>query len=109
MTQNDLDILDTIGTSDYFTGELSDSGTVPRNEYAESSRFTSLADIDIPSHMVPPNPDDSDGWCHILSCCTSVRLTACVYLSLAVSGAPFVPIWQSNKHQTPSRKAQATL
>ncbi|KAJ3491373.1 hypothetical protein NLI96_g753 [Meripilus lineatus] len=60
MTQNDLDILDTIGTSDYFTGELSDSGTVPRNEYAESSRFTSLADIDIPSHMVPPNPDDSD-------------------------------------------------
>ena len=26
MTQQDLDILDTIGTSDYITGDLSDSG-----------------------------------------------------------------------------------
>ncbi|TCD71792.1 hypothetical protein EIP91_003135 [Steccherinum ochraceum] len=42
MTQQDLDILDTIGTSDYITGDLSDS------------------DVDVPSHMKPPNPDDSD-------------------------------------------------
>ncbi|KAI0796221.1 hypothetical protein C8Q75DRAFT_803256 [Abortiporus biennis] len=42
MTQHDLDTLDTIGTSEYFVGDLSDT------------------EIDIPAHMVPPNPDDSD-------------------------------------------------
>jgi len=42
MTQQDLDTLDTIGTSEYFTGELSDT------------------EVDIPTHMIPPNPDDAD-------------------------------------------------
>ncbi|KAI0048740.1 hypothetical protein FA95DRAFT_1582084 [Auriscalpium vulgare] len=42
MTQNDLKVLDTIGTSEYLKGDLSDN------------------EMDIPSHMVPPNPDDSD-------------------------------------------------
>ncbi|KIP09280.1 hypothetical protein PHLGIDRAFT_126435 [Phlebiopsis gigantea 11061_1 CR5-6] len=42
MTDYDLDVLDTIGTTDYMTGELSDT------------------EVDIPPHMVPPNPDDSD-------------------------------------------------
>ncbi|KAF9820863.1 hypothetical protein IEO21_01090 [Rhodonia placenta] len=42
MTQHDLEILDTIGTPDYLKGELSDD------------------DVDVPSHMVPPNPEDSD-------------------------------------------------
>ncbi|PPQ94440.1 hypothetical protein CVT25_002531 [Psilocybe cyanescens] len=42
MTRNDLLVLDTIDTSEYMSGELSDD------------------DLDIPSHMVPPNPDDSD-------------------------------------------------
>ncbi|GBE86531.1 hypothetical protein BKA93DRAFT_825710 [Sparassis latifolia] len=42
MTRHDLDILDTIGTPDYLQGELSDS------------------EVDVPRHMAPPNPDDSD-------------------------------------------------
>lgn len=42
MSSQDLQILDTLGTSDYIKGELSDD------------------ELDIPAHMVPPNPDDSD-------------------------------------------------
>ncbi|KAF8320146.1 hypothetical protein F5887DRAFT_1066272 [Amanita rubescens] len=42
MTRHDLQVLDTIETSEYMKGELSDD------------------DMDIPPHMVPPNPDDSD-------------------------------------------------
>ncbi|KAI9510018.1 hypothetical protein F5148DRAFT_658018 [Russula earlei] len=42
MTENDLKVLDTIGTPEYLKGNLSDS------------------EMDIPVHMVPPNPDDSD-------------------------------------------------
>ncbi|KAI9451936.1 hypothetical protein BJY52DRAFT_962283 [Lactarius psammicola] len=42
MTENDLKVLDTIGTPEYLKGNLSDS------------------EMDIPAHMVPPNPDDSD-------------------------------------------------
>lgn len=63
MTDHDLDILDTIGTSDYIPGELSDTGQ-------HQIKFTSLTptlyhdiEVDIPLHMVPPNPDDSDGVC----------------------------------------------
>lgn len=61
MTDHDLDILDTIGTSDYIPGELSDTGQ-------HQTKFTFLTptsphdiEVDIPLHMVPPNPDDSDG------------------------------------------------
>lgn len=32
MTQNDLDVLDTIGTPDYFSGDLSDTGEAARNQ-----------------------------------------------------------------------------
>ncbi|KAH9943815.1 hypothetical protein B0H21DRAFT_474916 [Amylocystis lapponica] len=42
MTRNDLEILDTIGTPDYLKGELSDD------------------EVDVPQHMVPPNPDETD-------------------------------------------------
>jgi len=42
MTSNDLKVLDTVGTSEYLKGDLSDD------------------EMDIPAHMVPPNPDDSD-------------------------------------------------
>ncbi|EPT00973.1 hypothetical protein FOMPIDRAFT_1030168 [Fomitopsis schrenkii] len=42
MTKDELAVLDTIGTADYLKGELSDD------------------DVDIPSHMVPPNPEDAD-------------------------------------------------
>lgn len=42
MTRHDLQILDTIETAEYMKGELSDD------------------ELDIPPHMVPPNPDDSD-------------------------------------------------
>ncbi|KAH8991683.1 hypothetical protein EDB86DRAFT_1036544 [Lactarius hatsudake] len=42
MTENDLKVLDTIGTPEHLKGNLSDS------------------EMDIPAHMVPPNPDDSD-------------------------------------------------
>ncbi|KAF8074712.1 hypothetical protein FPV67DRAFT_593762 [Lyophyllum atratum] len=42
MTRYDLQILDTIETPEYMKGELSDD------------------ELDIPAHMVPPNPDDSD-------------------------------------------------
>ncbi|KAF7791295.1 hypothetical protein EIP86_002309 [Pleurotus ostreatoroseus] len=38
----DLEVLDTIGTPDYISGDLSDT------------------EIDVPSFMRPPNPDDSD-------------------------------------------------
>jgi len=42
MTENELKVLDTIGTPEYLKGNLSDN------------------EMDIPAHMVPPNPDDSD-------------------------------------------------
>jgi len=42
MTRHDLQILDTLDTTDYMKGELSDD------------------ELDIPPHMIPPNPDDSD-------------------------------------------------
>ncbi|KAI0272726.1 hypothetical protein BC834DRAFT_922070 [Gloeopeniophorella convolvens] len=42
MTDNDLKVLDTVGTPEYLKGDLSDS------------------EMDIPAHMIPPNPDDSD-------------------------------------------------
>ncbi|KAG0698226.1 hypothetical protein DFH29DRAFT_810648 [Suillus ampliporus] len=42
MTEHDLKVLDTIESLEYISGELSDD------------------DLDIPSHMIPPNPDDSD-------------------------------------------------
>jgi hypothetical protein len=42
MTRHDLQIIDTIDTPEYMKGELSDD------------------ELDIPPHMVPPNPDDSD-------------------------------------------------
>ncbi|PFH51002.1 hypothetical protein AMATHDRAFT_75200 [Amanita thiersii Skay4041] len=42
MTRHDLHVLDTIETPEYMKGELSDD------------------DLDIPPHMIPPNPDDSD-------------------------------------------------
>ncbi|KAF8903514.1 hypothetical protein CPB84DRAFT_1845805 [Gymnopilus junonius] len=42
MNRNDLLILDTVDTAEYMSGELSDD------------------ELDIPSHLIPPNPDDSD-------------------------------------------------
>jgi len=42
MSKHDLQVLDTFETADYIKGELSDE------------------ELDIPQHMVPPNPDDSD-------------------------------------------------
>ncbi|OAX41032.1 hypothetical protein K503DRAFT_668189, partial [Rhizopogon vinicolor AM-OR11-026] len=42
MTEHDLKVLDTIDSPEYMSGELSDD------------------DLDIPNHMIPPNPDDSD-------------------------------------------------
>ncbi|KXN88795.1 hypothetical protein AN958_06664 [Leucoagaricus sp. SymC.cos] len=42
MTRNDLLLLDTIDSSEYIKGDLSDD------------------ELDIPPHLVPPNPDDSD-------------------------------------------------
>ncbi|KAH9840070.1 uncharacterized protein C8Q71DRAFT_855366 [Rhodofomes roseus] len=42
MTKDELAVLDTIGTADYLKGELSDD------------------DVDVPSHMVPPDPEDAD-------------------------------------------------
>ncbi|KIL65598.1 hypothetical protein M378DRAFT_192358 [Amanita muscaria Koide BX008] len=42
MTRHELQAIDTIETPEYMKGELSDD------------------DMDIPAHMIPPNPDDSD-------------------------------------------------
>jgi hypothetical protein len=42
MTEHDLKVLDTIHSPEYISGELSDD------------------ELDIPAHMIPPNPDDSD-------------------------------------------------
>ncbi|KIJ65206.1 hypothetical protein HYDPIDRAFT_39830 [Hydnomerulius pinastri MD-312] len=42
MTDHDLKVIDTIDSLEYISGELSDD------------------ELDIPAHMVPPNPDDSD-------------------------------------------------
>ncbi|ETW79259.1 hypothetical protein HETIRDRAFT_420415 [Heterobasidion irregulare TC 32-1] len=42
MTSNDLQVIDTVGTLEYLKGDLSDD------------------EMDIPPHMIPPNPDDSD-------------------------------------------------
>ncbi|KAF8552867.1 hypothetical protein OG21DRAFT_1510947 [Imleria badia] len=42
MTEHDLKVIDTIDSIEYISGEISDD------------------DLDIPAHMIPPNPDDSD-------------------------------------------------
>ncbi|EKM84105.1 hypothetical protein AGABI1DRAFT_110690 [Agaricus bisporus var. burnettii JB137-S8] len=42
MTHNDLLLLDTIDSPEYIKGDLSDD------------------ELDIPPHLIPPNPDDSD-------------------------------------------------
>ncbi|KAF9244136.1 hypothetical protein BU15DRAFT_42329 [Melanogaster broomeanus] len=42
MTEHELKVIDTIDSLEYLSGELSDD------------------DVDIPAHMIPPNPDDSD-------------------------------------------------
>ncbi|KAH0836470.1 hypothetical protein J3R83DRAFT_8079 [Lanmaoa asiatica] len=42
MTEHDLKVIDTIDSLEYISGEMSDD------------------DLDIPAHMIPPNPDDSD-------------------------------------------------
>ncbi|KAI9573864.1 hypothetical protein HD554DRAFT_2202027 [Boletus coccyginus] len=42
MTEHDLKVIDTIDSLEYISGEISDD------------------DLDIPAHMIPPNPDDSD-------------------------------------------------
>lgn len=63
MTQQDLDVLDTIGMPDYLSGELSDTGKcfffTCCSMYADFEMYN--VEVDIPAHMVPPNPDDSDG------------------------------------------------
>lgn len=60
MTQQDLDVLDTIGMPDYLSGELSDTGRYFPSLVAPCM-LTCHIEVDIPAHMVPPNPDDSDG------------------------------------------------
>ena len=68
MTRHDLQVLDTIETTDYMKGELSDDGW-SISWSVESPKWL-LAELDIPAHMVPPNPDDSDsmlGWLAIPS------------------------------------------
>jgi len=42
MTEHELKVIDTIDSLEYISGEISDD------------------DLDIPAHMIPPNPDDSD-------------------------------------------------
>ncbi|KIM44820.1 hypothetical protein M413DRAFT_442787 [Hebeloma cylindrosporum] len=42
MTRQDLLVLDTVDTAEYINGELSDD------------------ELDIPEHLIPPNPDESD-------------------------------------------------
>jgi hypothetical protein len=59
MTSHDLQILDTLGTSDYINGELSDDGE-QYNVFVMVMSIQLDAELDIPPHMVPPNPDDSD-------------------------------------------------
>ncbi|KAJ6616957.1 hypothetical protein B0H10DRAFT_2034921 [Mycena sp. CBHHK59/15] len=47
MSIYDLQVLDTLETPDYLKGELSTDGQL-------------FSHLDIPAHMVPPDPDDSD-------------------------------------------------
>jgi hypothetical protein len=58
MTRNDIQILDTLDTPEYIKGELSDDGW-SLNQVCFNMLRPSL-ELDIPPHMVPPNPDDSD-------------------------------------------------
>ena len=61
MTDYDLDVLDTIGTSDYVVGELSDNGLYITSLLMSYSSLMRRIEVDIPLHLIPPNPDDSDG------------------------------------------------
>ncbi|KAG6808013.1 hypothetical protein H0H92_005694 [Tricholoma furcatifolium] len=60
MTRHDLEIIDTIETTDYMKGELSDEGSSCFKESRQVGMLTIKLELDIPPHMVPPNPDDSD-------------------------------------------------
>ena len=60
MTRHDLQILDTLESPEYIKGDISDDG-LRIFEYPSRATGSNLfAELDIPSHMVPPNPDDSD-------------------------------------------------
>ena len=60
MTRHDLQILDTLETAEYMKGELSDDGQPGFVLRSNVNFLTRRLEIDIPPHMVPPNPDDSD-------------------------------------------------
>ena len=60
MTRNDILVLDTIDTSEYINGELSDEGASSNNISSKTPKLTRITELDIPPDMVPPNPDESD-------------------------------------------------
>ena len=60
MTKRDLLILETFNNSDvYLSGDLPEEG-----KHMHQLRVYTIAEqwieLEIPAHMVPPNPDDSD-------------------------------------------------
>ena len=70
MSKNELFTIDTIETADYIRGDLEDDGESSYSvqlQYGELKHLLKV-DLDIPLHMMPPNPDDSES-SHI---CTSL-------------------------------------
>lgn len=61
MNRHDLLVLDTVDTADYMDGNLSDEGAYAISRLLNLHEpIRSNAELDIPAHLVPPNPDDSD-------------------------------------------------
>ena len=73
------------------------------NQHIDSS-----VELDIPPHMVPPNPDDSDSMLLLLmySC---YMLTCIVITSITLAGSPFIPLRKSHEHQTSCIKTATSV
>lgn len=68
MSEDDLQTLDTLDTTDYIDGQLSDEGTIleTRRPSLRTIHIT-RTELEIPFHMVPPDPDDADSECFMCS------------------------------------------
>jgi hypothetical protein len=66
MSENDFQTLDTLDSviREYIDGQLSDEGTVFKTtRLCPRGAHITHTELEIPFHMVPPDPDDADSEC----------------------------------------------
>ncbi len=65
MTEAEIDSLDHIDDADYWDHALSDEGRYNASHFGASFSVIHIIELQIPSNMVPPDPDDSDRKNHL--------------------------------------------